>query len=101
MVLTAGVIFFLRDYLLYLVKAGHIAVMVELMMGGKVPGGRSQIDYAQDVVTERFGQASLLFALDKLIKGVIGAVTGLVQGLVVDPADPGAAERDGACCAPI
>ena len=31
--LTAGVIFFLRDYLLYLVKAGHIAVMVELLDG--------------------------------------------------------------------
>lgn len=79
---TAGVIFFLRDYLLYLVKAGHIAVMVEIMHGGQVPGGRGQIDHARQVVTERFGEASALFALDQVIKGVIGAVTGLVGGIL-------------------
>ncbi|MGL5010420.1 MAG: hypothetical protein ACRC6I_11095, partial [Paracoccaceae bacterium] len=60
---TIGVIFFFRDYLLYLVKAGHIAVMVELLQGGQVPGGRGQIDYAWGVVRERFGEASALFAL--------------------------------------
>lgn len=80
--ITAGVIFFFRDYLLYVVKAGHIAVMVELMEGGTIPGGKGQIDYAATVVKARFGQASLLFALDQVIKGVIAAVTGLVQGIL-------------------
>ncbi len=80
--LTAGVIFFLRDYILYIVKAGHIAVMVELMDGGTIPGGRGQIDYASGVVKARFGEASALFALDKVIKGVVGAVTGLIHGLL-------------------
>ena len=80
--LTAGIVFFLRDYLLYLVKAGHIAVMVELLEGGEIPEGRGQIAHAQKVVTERFGEASALFALDQLIKGVVGAITGLVQGLL-------------------
>jgi len=80
--ITAGVIFFFRDYLLYVVKAGHIAVMVELMEGGTIPDGRGQIDYAAGVVKARFGQASMLFALDQVIKGVIAAVTGLVQGLL-------------------
>lgn len=80
--LTAGVVFFLRDYLLYLVKAGHIAVMVELLEGGTIPEGRGQIEHAQRIVTERFGEASALFALDQLIKGVVGAITGLVQGLL-------------------
>ena len=80
--LTAGVLFFLRDYLLYLVKAGHIAVMVEIMEGGQVPEGRGQIDYARGVVTARFGEASALFALDQLIKGVVNAVTGLFEGLM-------------------
>lgn len=79
---TAGVVFFLRDYILYIVKAGHIAVMVELLQGGQIPQGRGQIDHARAVVTERFGQASALFALDQLIKGVVGAVTGLMQGLL-------------------
>ncbi|WP_022703396.1 hypothetical protein [Pseudorhodobacter ferrugineus] len=80
--LTAGVVFFFRDYLLYIVKAGHIAVMVEVMTGGGVPGGRSQIDYARSVVAARFGQASALFALDRVIKGVVGAITGIVQGVM-------------------
>lgn len=79
---AAGVVFFFRDYLLYLVKAGHIAVMVELMQGGQVPEGRGQIDHAARVVKDRFGEASALFALDQLIKGVVGAITGLVQGLL-------------------
>jgi hypothetical protein len=80
--LTAGVIFFLRDYVLYVVKAGHIAVMVEYLDGKPVPGGQGQIAYARTIVAERFGQASALFALDRLIKGVIGIVTGLVEGLM-------------------
>ena len=80
--LTAGVIFFFRDYILYLVKAGHIAVMVELLDGRQIPGGQGQIAYARTVVAERFGQASALFALDQLIKGVIAVTTGVVQGLM-------------------
>lgn len=80
--LTAGVIYFLREYILYIVKAGHIAVMVELLEGGKIPGGRGQISYAKEIVSNRFGQSSVLFALDQLIKGVLKAVTGLVQGLM-------------------
>lgn len=80
--IVAGLVFFLRDYLLYLVKAGHIAVMVELLEGGTIPEGRGQIEHAQKVVSERFGESSALFALDQLIKGVVGAITGLVQGLL-------------------
>ncbi len=94
--ITAGIIFFLRDYILYIVKAGHIAVMVELMEGGSIPGGRGQIDYARQIVTERFGQASALFALDRLIKGVIAAVTGLVQGLLTILPIPGVEQAMGA-----
>jgi hypothetical protein len=80
--LTAGVIFFLRDYLLYLVKAGHIAVMVELMDGRRIPGGKGQIAYARAIVAERFGQASALFALDQLVKGVVRVVTGMLEGVL-------------------
>ncbi len=87
--ITAGVLFFLRDYILYIVKAGHIAVMVELMQGGTIPDGKAQIHYARDVVTQRFGQASALFALDQLIKGVVGAVTGLLQGILMILPIPG------------
>ncbi|MBN8630278.1 MAG: hypothetical protein J0L76_05435 [Rhodobacterales bacterium] len=87
--LTAGVIFFFRDYLLYLVKAGQIAVMVEYLDGRPVPYGHGQIAFARSVVAERFGQASALFALDRLVKGVIGVITGLVEGVMTILPIPG------------
>jgi hypothetical protein len=87
--LTAGVIFFLRDYVLYLVKAGHIAVLVELLDGRPIPGGQGQIAYARTIVGERFGQASALFALDQLVKGVINVITGLAGGLLMILPIPG------------
>jgi hypothetical protein len=87
--LTAGVIFFLRDYILYLVKAGHIAVLVELLEGREIPGGKGQIDHARSIVTERFGEASALFALDRLIRGVIAVVTGLMEAVMTVVPIPG------------
>lgn len=71
--LVSTVVYFLREYLLYLVKAGHIAVLVELMDGKELPEGRSQIDHAQKIVRERFAESSVLFGLDQLIKGVLRA----------------------------
>jgi hypothetical protein len=79
---TAGVLYLMREYLLYVVKAGHIAVMVELLDGRDLPDGQGQIAYAKKIVTERFGEASVLFGIDQLIKGVVRAITGLVQGLL-------------------
>lgn len=76
------VLYWIREYILYIVKAGHIAVLVELLDGNELPGGRSQISHAQAVVKERFAEASVLFAIDQLIKGVLGAITGLIRGIL-------------------
>ena len=65
--------YMLREYLLYMVKAGHIAVLVELMEGKELPQGRGQIDHAQQVVRERFTESSVLFGVDQLIKVVLRA----------------------------
>lgn len=79
--LTAGVLYFLREYILYVVKAGHIAVLVKLLDNEPVPDGQNQITYATSVVKERFVETNVLFAVDQLIKGVLGAIIGLVQGV--------------------
>jgi len=79
--LTAAVLYFLREYILYMVKAGHIAVMVELLDGKEMPEGRGQIEHAQSVVKERFAQSNTLFALDQIIKAVLRAITGLIEGI--------------------
>ncbi len=70
---VSAVAYLLREYLLYMVKAGHIAVLVELMEGKELPAGRGQIDHAQQVVRERFAESSILFGIDQLIKGVLRA----------------------------
>ncbi|WP_254900936.1 hypothetical protein [Maritimibacter sp. HL-12] len=79
--IVAIVMYWLREYILYMVKAGHIAVMVELIDNRPLPEGRGQIGHAQAIVRERFGEASVLFAIDQLIKGVLRAITGLIRGV--------------------
>ncbi len=68
----------LREYLLYLVTAGHVAAMVMALDGRPLPSGRAQITHAVATVKARFGEVHLLFVLDQLVKGAVTAVTGLV-----------------------
>jgi hypothetical protein len=72
-------LYWAREYLLYLVKAGHIAVLVKLMDGEQLPTGKGQIAYAQGVVRERFAEASSLFLMDQIVKGVLRAVNGMLM----------------------
>lgn len=74
--------YWIREYILYIVKAGHIAVLVELIEGKPIPQGKSQISFATEIVKERFAQASILFAVDQLIKGVIAAISTLIRGVL-------------------
>lgn len=69
--IASTIMYLLREYLLYMVKAGHIAVLVEVMDGKALPDGRAQIEHATTVVRERFTQSSVLFGLDQLIKGIL------------------------------
>ena len=87
--LTAGALYLAREYILYMVKAAHIAVLVELLDGRDIPGGKNQISYGAEMVKERFIQSNVLFGLDQLIKGVIAAITGLMQGIAAILPIPG------------
>ena len=87
--LTAGTIFFLREYILYIVKAGHIAVLVELIEGRDIPQGQGQITYATEMVRQNFAETNVLFGVDLLIRGVLGAILGLIQGIATFLPIPG------------
>ena len=87
--LVSVIVYWIREYILYVVKAGHIAVMVHLIDGREVPGGQGQIAYAQQVVRERFAEANVLFVVDQLIKGVIRVITGLIGGVAAFLPIPG------------
>lgn len=78
--LVSTVVYWIREYILYVVKAGHIAVMVHLIDGRAIPDGQGQIRYATGVVKARFAEANVLFAVDQLIKGVVRVITGLIGG---------------------
>jgi hypothetical protein len=87
--LVSMLFYWLREYILYLVKAGHIAVMSRLIDGHDVPGGQSQIGYAHAVVRERFVEANVLFVLDQLVKGVLRVITGIIGGFAAFLPIPG------------
>ena len=57
------------NYAGYLVKAGHIAVLVEAAATGKVPA--NQVQYGKDKVKERFVTSNVYFAVDKLVAGAV------------------------------
>lgn len=75
------VFYWVREYILYLVRAGHVAVLVELTEGRHVPEGRAQIDHATEMVRERFAEVHVLFVLDQLVKGVVRLIAAMVNSL--------------------
>ncbi len=71
--LVSMALYLAREYILYLVKAAHIAVLVELYDGREVPAGQSQIGFGAAFVKTHFAASSVLFGVDQLIKGVLAA----------------------------
>ena len=69
--IISGILYWAREYLLYLVKAGHIAVLVELMDGRQIPASKGQIDYVTNIVKQHFATSSMLFGLNQLIRGIL------------------------------
>lgn len=93
--LFGAIMYWAREYILYIVKAGHIAVLVELIDGKPMPEGRGQVGHAASVIKQRFPQASVLFAVDQLIKGVIRTITGLMRGVMTVLPLPGVRQLAG------
>jgi hypothetical protein len=77
--LFIGLFFLFKRYVLYLVKAAHIAVIADLTLDRKVPGFLGQFGYGKKKVIKRFGSVSALFVLDRLIAGVTGAILGTIS----------------------
>ncbi len=71
--LVSTVLYLAREYILYLVKAGHIAVLVELYDGRAIPDGQGQLAYGAKAVKTHFAESSVLFGVDQIIKGVLRA----------------------------
>lgn len=62
---------FLERYVLYMLKIGHVSVIVELMNHGKIPDGKGQVTHGKDQVKNNFGTTNVAFVLDNMIHGAI------------------------------
>jgi hypothetical protein len=80
--LTSAVLYLAREYLLYLVKAAHIAVLVEVLDGKSIPQGQGQIAYGANFVKTHFTESSVLFGVDQIIKGVLRTITSTINSII-------------------
>jgi len=58
-------------YVLYLIKAGHVAVITELVQKGALPAGVNQVAYGKDKVLKHFATTSVLVGVDALVAGSV------------------------------
>src|SRR5262249_55269862 len=77
--ITSAALYFAREYILYLVKAAHIACLVEVLDGKEIPGGQNQLSYGAKFVETHFAEASVLFGVDQIIKGVLRALFRIIN----------------------
>lgn len=69
-------------YMLHLIECGHVAVLTELIVHGRVSNGsESMFAYGKRIVTERFGQVNALFALNLLVRGVVNTIHNTLEGI--------------------
>ena len=79
--LPAGAFFWLRQYVLYLLKCGHVAVLTKLITEGSLPSGVNQVEYGKKVVMEHFAQTNVLVLVDSLVTGTARAFNSSLDWL--------------------
>jgi len=60
-----------RAWVLYMIRAAHVAVVAEFLRDGQVPAGKSQLALGKDLISRYVGGVTVLFAVDVLIKGIL------------------------------
>lgn len=74
-----GALKFVERYVLYMVKLGHVSVVVELLRTGNIPEGKGLVAYGKDKVTESFGSSNVAFVLDKMVHAAVRQIQRLVM----------------------
>ncbi|MBE6146011.1 MAG: hypothetical protein E7171_05245 [Firmicutes bacterium] len=59
------------EYIGYMIKAAHVAVIGELALNGQLPQGVNMKEYGKQKVKERFLTANVFFAIDKLMSAAV------------------------------
>lgn len=69
MILTGGIYNFAMNYVGYMLKAGHVAVIAKTVVSGQVPA--NQFEFGKQAVTKRFATSNAYFVIDKLVSGAV------------------------------
>ena len=67
------------EYIGYMIKAAHVAVIGELALNGKIPDGVNMKEYGKAKVKERFVTANVFFALDKLMSSAVKQIQNMIS----------------------
>ncbi len=72
-ILFGGGFKLIRNYVLYLIKAGHVSVITRLAVEGELPLNTDQLSYGLQTVLKYFLRVSILFGVDQLVRVVLKA----------------------------
>lgn len=59
-------------YVFFLIKGAHLAVVAHLLQHGKLPAGQNQLQWGKQQVLNRFGEVSVMFVVDRMVRRVVG-----------------------------
>ncbi|WP_277674452.1 hypothetical protein [Piscibacillus halophilus] len=83
MLIAFGVVYgglkFVERYVLYIVKIGHVSVVVELLRRGKIPEGKGQVAYGKEQVKQNFGTANVAFVLDNMVHTAVRQIQSWIM----------------------
>jgi hypothetical protein len=64
---VAAIVWWLREYFLFLIRAGHLAALTLALDGKPLAAGPGQVAQAADLVQRRFRDAGLLLQIERLV----------------------------------
>lgn len=72
---------FIREYITYMIKAAHVAVIADLAVNGSVPDGFSMYQYGVQKVKKFFVASNALFVLDRLMSAAVRQIQRALGGI--------------------
>ncbi|HHW22486.1 MAG TPA: hypothetical protein GXX26_06335 [Clostridiaceae bacterium] len=72
---------FVRDYINYMIKAAHVAVIADMAIKGGVPDGFNMYNYGVAKVKKFFVASNVLFAVDRLVAGSVRQIQRVIGGI--------------------
>ena len=73
-----GLFKLVQRYFLYMIKAGNVAVITELIHTGNIPEGKGQIEFGKDKVAKQFVNVNIMFMIDAFVDAIVRALNRIV-----------------------